>query len=386
METLLYSTLHMLVDGLCAFSMYAFFKGNEHWYLFVLMYNFCAFALQLVFGALMDLLQKLQEAGNLKKAENADLPVVCAGLGLLFTLAGAFIHPVVLGIGNALFHVGGGIGVIREDRLKRLKGQALGIFVAPGALGLYLGGYFAGKLTVASARGIVFIFAALFVAFYAPFVIGDKKPRKRSEKAEMHEKTLSERERNEPAVLIVAAIALAFIVVVLRSYAGTSISFSWKTGLVYGLACTLAVVLGKMAGGILSARVGTEVTIVSSLVLATYSYAHSTTPFFGIMALFFFNMTMPVTLYMVVRRLRDYPGFSFGLLTLALFLGFLPSYFGMTSRFTGSVRGAAVSIASLILLLLAVFLLKYARILSQPQKPAKKKEVPEKETEQEDEE
>lgn len=39
-------------------------------------------------------------------------------------------------------------------------------------------------------------------------------------------------------------------------------------------------------------------------------------------------MTMPVTLWAVARILPGAKGFSFGLLTFALFLGFCPSYLG----------------------------------------------------------
>ena len=48
---------------------------------------------------------------------------------------------LLLGLGNALFHVGGGVDVIRDGG----KCEKLGIFVAPGAMGLYLGGLIAGK-------------------------------------------------------------------------------------------------------------------------------------------------------------------------------------------------------------------------------------------------
>lgn len=361
MDTLFYSLLHMFVDGLCAFSMFAFFKGGEHWYLNILLYNFCAFALQLLFGAVLDLLNKLQELDEQGRIGRLDLPALCAGAGLLITAVGAMTHPVILGIGNALFHVGGGVGTILSDREKHLKGQALGVFVAPGALGLYLGRYIGGVLSSQAAKGIVLICAGVFVALYAPLILRERKPVKKTEKMKQHERKLSEREKNEPALLVAAAVALAFIVVVLRSHAGMSISFTWNTGLAYGLACTFAVVLGKMAGGIIAARFGTELAVVTSLVLAAFAYGYSDVPFLGISALFFFNMTMPITLYMIVRRLRDYPGTSFGLLTLALFLGFLPAYFTLPLRFTGNVRGVIISLVSLALLMFAIFLLKWAR-------------------------
>lgn len=47
----------------------------------------------------------------------------------------------------------------------------------------------------------------------------------------------------------------------------------------------------------------------------------------GILALLFFNMTMPLTLFLMWNEMREQPGLAFGVLTFALFLGFLPVYF-----------------------------------------------------------
>ena len=57
----------------------------------------------------------------------------------LCLLGGGFTHVIVLGIGNALFHVGGGVGTIWTSEGERSVCTRLGIFVASGALGLFLG-------------------------------------------------------------------------------------------------------------------------------------------------------------------------------------------------------------------------------------------------------
>ena len=131
--TAIYSVLHLLVDGMCALAMFGRFlpRGNGH--LYILLYNFCAFSLQMPFGVALDAL-----CGS-GKERRGEVPFLFAAAGVLCTIAGVFTHPVILGIGNALFHVGGGVGTIREDTAKGQKGRWLGIFVAPGALGLYLG-------------------------------------------------------------------------------------------------------------------------------------------------------------------------------------------------------------------------------------------------------
>ena len=132
--TFLYSFLHLLVDGICAFAMFGKFLPLGNQAVDFLLYNFCAFALQMPFGAILDLAEKQEKCPHTTK-----IPYFVAISGVLFTFLGTITHPVVLGIGNALFHVGGGVGTIHEDYTKHWQGKGLGIFVAPGALGLYLG-------------------------------------------------------------------------------------------------------------------------------------------------------------------------------------------------------------------------------------------------------
>lgn len=131
--TALYSVMHLLVDGVCALAMFGVYCASDKGYFYLLLYNFCAFALQMPFGLLLDFLTAGRREGQ------PHLASITAGAGVLCTLAGALTHPAVLGIGNALFHVGGGLGTIREDDTKGWRGAGLGVFVAPGALGLFLG-------------------------------------------------------------------------------------------------------------------------------------------------------------------------------------------------------------------------------------------------------
>ena len=105
-----------------------------------------------------------------------------------------------------------------------------------------------------------------------------------------------------------------------------------------------------MAGGVLAARFGARRVTVCSLPLAAVCYALGQIPAFGLLALLCFNMTMPLTLYALWRRFPDYPGAVFGSLTLALFLGFLPTCFGINIP----IGGVLGSILSLVLLWKAV--------------------------------
>lgn len=305
--TIFYSVLHFLVDGLCAWAMLGRLAGGMEGYLF---YNFCAFALQLPLGAVLD------------RLGGRRTPMVFAGIGCGLTVLGAFTNPVLLGIGNALFHVGGGVDVIRDGGQR----EKLGIFVATGAMGLYLGGLIAGKMPwLLVPAGIVM--AALLCALRSP---GESS---------------AQPSQNSPLSLFLCC----FLVVVLRSFVGFQVVFPWKEG---GLAfaAVAAVVLGKMTGGVLAARFGGRRVTVCSLVLAAVCYGLGNIPLFGLLALLCFNMTMPLTLHALWRRFPEYPGSVFGSLTLALFLGFLPTYFGISIP----IGGVLGSILSLVLLWKAV--------------------------------
>lgn len=65
-------------------------------------------------------------------------------------------------------------------------------------------------------------------------------------------------------------------------------------------------------------------------------------------------MTMPVTLYELYRRLPGNSGAAFGLLTFALYLGFLPVYTGMTEGMRHPLYYSVFALISLFLLAYAL--------------------------------
>ncbi len=342
--TAFYSVLHLLVDGVCALAMFGYFLSWEDGRFYLLIYNFCAFALQMPMGALLDILC----AGRQEKARR--WPLIAALAGVLCTIVGAVTHPAVLGFGNALFHVGGGVGTIEEDRQRQWQGRGLGVFVAPGALGLYLGTLLAKGGAAKAGLGAACVLMAGLCAVWIY-----RQRRGRAGAAEYGgQRPLTER---ESGICIshggFSAFRLAvccFAVVILRSYIGMTVQFPWKTTVVSGLIAALAVVCGKAAGGFLAAQYGYRRIAGISLSAAAVCFQFSDMLPMGAAALFLFNMTMPVTLYLVIDRFPQMPGFTFGLLTFALFLGFLPVYFGIPPAAGGVMTGKLGSVLSLVLL------------------------------------
>lgn len=338
----IYSMLHMLVDGICALSVFGYFLLREDGYTSLLLYNFCAFALQMPLGALLDLQNQNQ------KKTNADRSLWFALLGVVLTLIGTITHPVVLGVGNALFHVGGGVGTIREDTVKGWRGRGLGVFVAPGALGLYLGTRMAKQGLLRA--GLVSATLLLLAGGIAAGIL-HRRYQRADQNGVLDEKKQTAHiaaEGNRTSCLWLAGCCLS--VVILRSYIGMAVSFSWKQIPLLGLLSVLALVCGKAAGGFLAARFGTCKVVVVSLLLAAVGYLGSAVAPIGLIALFCFNMTMPITLYLLICAYPRLPGFCFGLLTFGLFLGFLPSYLGMERPVSGEIVGSVGSLISLVLL------------------------------------
>lgn len=338
--TALYSVLHMLIDGVCAIAMLGWFHSGEQGYLNILLYNFCAFALQMPLGIVLDWLNQESLMSRRTDGKIKDIPLCYAVVGTGLTLFGAFSHPVILGIGNALFHLGGGVDVIREDQRSGKRGKALGVFVAPGALGLFLGGLL--------AKGSKAEYAVLLCGIVMAGLLWWLRREKRNDSGAKtvyiaEEKTLVHRETR---IVIFGCLA----VVILRSYIGMAVALPWKTTVFMSLFSVCAVVAGKIAGGFLAAKFGIRKTIVLSLLLAAVCYPFCGQVAAGWLALFFFNMTMPITLYLLVSRFPKLGGFSFGLLTFGLFLGFLPVYFECTLPMSGGLLGMLGSLISLLLL------------------------------------
>lgn len=298
----MYAFVHFLVDFCCASLMFQILYGKTDWYFYILLYNFCAFAMQMPIGLIADAVNR----NHLVAAVGCFLVVLALGMGT-FPMAAT----VVAGTGNALFHIGGGIEVLN---VSERKSSWLGIFISPGAFGVYFGKIL-GKMGV---LWIWLLMIALFMGGAAIFILGGG---------------VRHTSGNLPAAFpehisgsMIISIVCLFSVVVLRSFTGMAQQFPWSSRLAWGICLTCAVVFGKTAGGFAADRLGSVKASVVSLSLAGICYLLSGHGFWGMTAVFLFNMTMPVTLWAIAKIFPGCKGFSFGMLTFALFLGFLPAY------------------------------------------------------------
>ena len=292
MLLLLNSLAHLLVDGLCAAVLFGPVRAAGGGTELIFLYNTLAFSTQCVVGLGADRLKKQGLA--------AALSMLFVVLGFALPL-GPVLRVCLAGLGNSGFHVAGGVMT-----LKRSGGKAgkLGVFVAPGAIGLTLG-------TLWPQLGTVF---ALLLALCALGVI----PLERR----FAEDPLPEGKTSRPVSLAVPL--LLALAVAVRAVGGTAVSFPWKEGAVLTLVLTFCVFAGKTAGGFLCDRLGPNRTAVVSMaaaaVLVAFCAQWAVPSLAGQLLL---NLTMPVTLWLMYRALPDQPGFSFGLAASALWPGTL---------------------------------------------------------------
>ncbi len=285
-------------------------------------------------------------AGLIADKLNRNGAVAAAGLcltGLAFLFRSTpLLCVTVLGIGNCLYHVGGGVDVLNFSDKKQWM---LGVFVSPGAVGLFVGAQLANSATVpwlAVSLSIFMMSAVILVGLHRTYSL-----RKPSGNA-----PISIKPKGRAPIL---AFICLFVVVILRSYVGVTLHTPWKNGLLLTFLAVFALALGKTMGGFLADRFGAARTAAVSLILSSILFVFSENAICGILAIFLFNMTMPLTLFCLAKLFPSARGFAFGSLTFALFLGCVPSFIGLPAPFPEDVRFHAFEAAvSLILLLVGL--------------------------------
>ena len=297
-----YGVTHALVDGACAATVFAIGSlghiESQNLFYPIVVYSTVAFATQPLFGLLVD------------KYKTPTLAAVC---GVLLVAASTLLIPIpylaalVAGIGNGLFHVGGGV-----ISLSLTPGKAAlpGIYVAPGALGLLIG-------SLIGKRGH-------FVAW--PFVvllIGSAVLMLRTPAPE----TGAHRRPSGNLRWFETVIVLLLLSIGIRGIVGLSLEMDWKSNTVLLIILTCGVVLGKALGGVLGDRYGwTRVALTGLVVSAPLLAFFSHIPLIAIVGAIFFNLTMPITLTCLAEMLPGKKGFAFGLTTLALIIGAWPTF------------------------------------------------------------
>ena len=330
-KTALLSAVHALVDLACAALFFSTLSDGNLW-LGMVLYNACAFLCQLPMGILADAL-------------NRNLPF--AAIGCLLVALGFCLRSVpllaviVAGLGNGAFHVGGGIEVLNGSET---KAGPLGVFVSPGAIGLYFGRVFSAFFLSVP----LLLPAVLLLAGGALLLCGRD--------------SLKNGSRNAPLSLETPKyggllLSLLFLVVALRSFMGTTAAFSAGTYLSglppvwAGFVPVLCLALGKAAGGFLADRMKPIPTAIVSLGLCAVLLFFPLHPAYALVALFLFNMSMPLTLYQSAKLLNGAKGGAFGLLTAALYIGVVPQFLKLPLPSAPWIFGTLAAVSAVLLVI-----------------------------------
>ena len=347
--TFAFALCHFVVDFacvstmLCAVSRVLGESGQDSLELIalsILLYDVVAFAFQLPVGIALDKLDKNSLAAMLSYA------LVSGGVLLSLVPFALFewLAVLLLAAGNALFHCAGGLCVLN---ISQKHAGPSGIFIATGAVGVFLGTFSAqyGRLQVAfSLLVLLFLCASItrvvqkvnkkyWNIHNAPFAI-----------PELSSRTL-------------LAIALLCFVVALRSYTGMIMAFPWKSEMLLLVLSILGVFAGKALGGVVADRIGFRTTAIFSLIVAATLFVPSwEIPVMGLLGVFFFNFTMSITLASLANILPNAKGTAFGLASFSLAVGALPALAGF--RIEHPAMLSAISLVSALSLGVGLTLVK----------------------------
>ena len=347
--TFAYALCHFVVDFACVSSMLCAVSrvlgesgqgSMEVVALSILLYDIVAFTLQLPIGIALDQLDKNFYAALLSYA------LVGAGVILSLVPIALLEWPAILllAIGNALFHSAGGLCVLN---ISQKHAGPSGIFIATGAVGVFLGTFSAqyGRLQVA--------FSLLVLLFLCTSIT--RVVQKVNKKYwNIHNVPFAIPEFSSRTLL---AIFLLCFVVALRSYTGIVMAFPWKSEMLLLALSILGVFAGKALGGVVADRIGFRTTAIFSLIAAATLFVPSwEIPVMGLLGVFFFNFTMSITLASLANILPNAKGTAFGLASFSLAVGALPALVGF--RIEHPVMLSGISLVSALALGVGLTLVK----------------------------
>ena len=320
----LLAVCHLLVDSVSAAVVLG--QGGGPLLAVVLVYDTCAFTTQCITGMLPD------RIGHGKELVLVSAAVIAFGALLPLPI---MIKAIIVGLGNSLFHVSGGYITLKESSSM----GPLGVFVAPGAIGLFIGTVFP-AVRVPLTAALVGLAATAAIVGGAESSLKDEKgclgiargnacegaaecikegsldfDRHEQGKSSMNSGMMSDGERIVLAGLLLIAVAA-------RAVGGSAVTYPWKTGIAAGAVLVFAVFLGKALGGVIADKVGIRhaaiVSVVTASVLLVFLSGFMIPSLIGQLAL---NISMPITLYLLYQLFPDRPGFAFGLAASALWPG-----------------------------------------------------------------
>lgn len=324
----IYSICHFIVDFVCAIYIlgqlpYITNSASEY-IVSVIIYNFLAFAFQVPLGIILD---------KLKMYKYVSIIGMCMiGLCYLINIPNALLVASIVGIGNALYHLEGGVNAYS---LSNKKAFLNGLFVAPGAMGIFLGTKFHNELIVTYLPIILIIISIILLIF--------------NQKDEVNNRLEKLKKDNYSGLSLMIIVLLIGVSIIVRSIGGSAIVYSWKNSFILGLLYAISIVFGKAFGGLIADKLGLLKVAVISLVVSTVCLVlgHQI-HFLAYIGIFMFNIPMAITLTILENTLSKRIACAVGLNTMFLFIGYLICYIDLT------INNNIVLISSILLAIVSI--------------------------------
>jgi len=362
--------LHFLVDGLCVCCLYLVAGVSSLAGLagVFIAYNVLAFLTQPLTGMLADRLAHRRQL-LLLSALLLSAAVAVASLGVLAVGGGApmgvlLLVAVLLGLGNSLFHVWGGkeVAMATGNDIR-----ALGVFVSTGAFGLAVGvalhSWWALLVLLALFVGLVAAGGAAATAAGPKGTAADATGTAVGAMGTAADAT-GTAARGGAAVgrlsWVVVLLMMGFVL--LRSFAGETLSAALQPVALLPLLVGGVAMVGKAAGGWVARGLGWWQALllltVATVSCVLWRHGAAVIPWAGLLLV---NATMAVTLWLANRAMPRREGLTFGLLAAALMPGYLLAQAVGDDRLAVVPWLLATLVPTIVLELLVLWLLRERR-------------------------
>lgn len=315
----LYAYVHFATEVACFYLLFSRVSTDADWWSYSILYNLFAFVPQLFFGIISDRYRGIPYG-----------TVGCAMMLAALLLPFSVPTLILLCLGNCLTHIDGAQNTLRGAGGKITPNA---VFVGGGAFGVITGQLLGtlgidGLITIPVLLLLLGAAASLAVhlchktdalGIDAPFTATNTK------------------------LPVGVFVLVLFMAVAARSYITYAIPTDWKTTQFEAVLLFSLMGAGKMLGGVLADKIGFGRAALVGLGLAfPFLATGNTVMALSLIGITLFSTSMPITSGILASRLGDRPGFAFGITTVALFVGVLPSAFVMPDTLTSQIITVAV--------------------------------------------
>ncbi len=339
----LYFYVHFICEIVCFYMLEELLGDSIFLWFCPLIYDALAFVPQGIIGYISDKFPKVNM--GIIGIVFLCLALIIDKLIILPSIAFLKYLPIIIvAIGNAFIHVNGAEVTLRASNGKLAHSA---IFVAGGSFGVI-----SGKLL--STFNIPYYIILILALTAIPFILLAEFYRRDADKNDLPCKNFNYANPKLSAGLV---IALAVLVVFVRSYMGYALPTSWNKTLIQSVILYVTMGVGKALGGILSDAYGIrKVATLSTLCSLPFLLFGDNLMIISIIGIMLFSMTMAITLGIIASKLKSTPGLAFGFTTIGLFLGFSPIFFFKISF--GIVNNIIISVLTFVCWIILLKILK----------------------------